>query len=87
MYNADHDNHNDDNDDNDVKCSNCTEQTPGEPEKKQRLLSLASSLSLVTPVGISVYLQHAVNKISNEWLFSPQKGFIPIEVSRAPLLG
>ena len=33
-----------------------------------------------------MYFYHAVIKILNEWLYTPQEGFIPIEVCTAALL-
>ena len=41
---------------------------------------------LDTSLGISMYFYHAVIKIYNEWLYTPQEGFIPIEVCTAALL-
>ena len=41
---------------------------------------------LDTSVGISMYFYHAEIKILNEWLYTPQEGFIPIEVCTAALL-
>ena len=41
---------------------------------------------LDTSGGILMYFYHAEIKILNEWLYTPQEGFIPLEVCTAALL-